>query len=84
MTKHPFLIAVGAGIGFFAIGAYLYVSYHISSPSATGYEKLWDWQLMFYIGMFIPILCLALLSLLVVKLLIWRVGGGAHPRDKEN
>jgi len=54
------------------IYAYFYVSRRISLPDSEGYERLWDWQLVFFFITRFPLLLCVLGATLFIEHLVVR------------
>jgi hypothetical protein len=66
MKKWPSLSTLVLGCAVITIAAYVYVTAHVNAPSAVGYEREWDWQLMFFAGLLFPIILMGGAAILFV------------------
>jgi len=59
--------------------ASVYVVSHATSAGAEGYEKLWDWQLMFFALTRLPILVVVLLVVVFLETRYFRIKKSGEP-----
>jgi hypothetical protein len=71
-SKLVMTATLGAWLAAIVVYACVYVSVHINSSHAVGYEREWDWQLMFFALTRLPLLLGALGIILLIERRLFR------------